>query len=78
MWIFPQEREDLDVEDFERWGVYKLQVCRELLVASSYESAHSDPTPDVPSLVSLMIYVSSYFLLHYFAILYKVECCITT
>ena len=59
-------------------GVYELQVCRELLVASSYESAYGDPTPDVPSFVSLMIHVSSYFLLHYFGILYKVECCITT
>ena len=66
------------MEDFERSGVYELQVCQELLVTSSSEFAYGDPTPDVFSFVSFMIYVSSYFLLYYFGIMYKVECCITT
>ena len=72
-----EERQDPDVEDFERRRVDEFLVCGELVVASSYESAYGDPTAYVPGFVSLMIYVSSYFLLHYFGILYKVECCIT-
>ena len=77
-WIFFEEREDLDVEDLERCGVWELQICPELSVASSNKFAYGVPALDVSNFVSLMIYVSSYFPSHCFGILYKVESCIAT
>ena len=70
--IYSQEQEDLDMADLERYGVWELQVYKELYVASSYESAYGDPVPNVSNFVNLMIHVSSYFLSHYFGILCKV------